>query len=101
MSGHTAGPWHRNIQPASKYPTVFAGRSTHVASVATVGISAREIEANCDLIAAAPALLANLTNLVGLAEMRPGKLHEYKAAIADARAAIAAALGTPSPADAG
>lgn len=53
---HTPGPWHRNISPATKYPTVFAGRNTHVAVVNTQ-LDAAEVEANCDLIAAAPELL--------------------------------------------
>ena len=34
MSNHTKGPWHRNISPATKYTTIFAGRNTHVARVA-------------------------------------------------------------------
>lgn len=56
---HTPGPWHRNIKPASHYPVVFAGRNTHVAQVLYTRseMSEQEIEANCDLIAAAPDLL--------------------------------------------
>jgi hypothetical protein len=56
---HTQGPWHRNIPPASKYPVIFAGRNTHVAILAVRGTSMppEEIEANCNLIAAAPELL--------------------------------------------
>lgn len=61
---HTPGPWHRNIKPASRYPVVFAGRNTHVAQVATRGLSDDEIEANCDLITAAPDLLAEVKRLV-------------------------------------
>jgi hypothetical protein len=57
MSAHTPGPWHRNIQPASKYSTIFSGRNTHVARVVTNHLPDSEIEANCDLIAAAPELL--------------------------------------------
>lgn len=45
---------------------------------------------NARLIAAAPALHESLTNLVGLAERR-GSLHEYAAALADARAVLASA----------
>lgn len=52
----TQGPWSRNIQPASKYVTVFAGGSTHVAYVATKGLTEDEIEANMDLIVEAPAM---------------------------------------------
>src|SRR5690349_9189461 len=34
---HTPGPWHRNIKPATKYPTVWSGRNLHVAYVSTGG----------------------------------------------------------------
>ena len=57
---HTPGGWARNIAPARKYNTIFAGRNTHVAHLATSGLSDEEIEANADLIAAAPDLLAAL-----------------------------------------
>ena len=60
MTKHTEGPWSRNIPPATKYPTIFAGRNTHVARVVTRGLPPKEVEANCDLIAAAPDLLAAL-----------------------------------------
>ena len=53
--------------------------------------SNEERDANARLIAAAPDLLAALKGLCGLAEMRPGHLGEYKAAIAEARAVISAA----------
>ena len=54
---HTPGPWHRNIPPASKYVTIFAGRNTHVCHLAPEN---EEVEANCNLIASAPELLAAL-----------------------------------------
>jgi len=57
---HTPGPWHRNIKPARKYGVIFAGRNTHVARLAVEGLADDEIEANCDLITAAPDLLAAL-----------------------------------------
>lgn len=57
---HTPGPWHRNIKPASKYPVVFAGRSTHVAVVSTQGLTDEEIEGNCNLISATTDLLEAL-----------------------------------------
>lgn len=60
MHSHTQGPWHRNIKPATRYPTIFAGRNTHVAHVTTSGIPEAEVEANCDLIASAPELLREL-----------------------------------------
>lgn len=56
-SKHTPGPWHRNIKPASKYNTIFAGRNTHITHLATQGLSEEEIEGNCKLIIAAPDLL--------------------------------------------
>lgn len=42
-------------------------------------------------------LLASLEGLCGLAAQRPGHLHEYKAAVEDARAAIAAASPAGAP----
>lgn len=55
---HTKGPWGRNIPPASKYPVIYAGRNTHVAQVISKGLPDAEVEANANLIAAAPELLA-------------------------------------------
>lgn len=52
---HTRGPWSRNIKPASRYPTIFAGRNTHVAVAKTSGLTEEEIEANVSLISTAPA----------------------------------------------
>lgn len=61
---HTKGPWHRNVPPATKYITIWSGRNTHVARVVTDGrLTPEEVEANCDLIAAAPELLASLQEL--------------------------------------
>lgn len=66
---HTPGPWHRSIKPARKYPTVWAGRNKHVAAVVPgapygsgngADMSDEELEANIDLIAAAPDLLEAL-----------------------------------------
>lgn len=61
---HTKGEWARNIKPASKYSTIYAGRNTHVAYLATQGLADEEIEANCNLIAAAPKLLEALQSIV-------------------------------------
>ena len=52
----TPGPWHRNIKPKSKYPAIFAGRNTHITALKTQGLTDDEIEANCNLIVAAPEL---------------------------------------------
>lgn len=46
MTEHTPTPWHRNIPPASKYPTIFSGRNKHVAQIVTRGLPEDEIEAN-------------------------------------------------------
>lgn len=54
---HTAGPWHRNIKANGRYPIVFSGRNNHVAT-ASQQANPAETEANIDLIAAAPDLLA-------------------------------------------
>lgn len=54
---HTAGPWHRNIRANGRYPVVFSGRNNHIATVSQQANPA-ETEANIDLIAAAPDLLA-------------------------------------------
>ena len=63
MTKHTPGPWHRNIKPAKKYGIIFAGRNTHVAGLCVQGLADTEIEANCNLIAAAPELLAALRDI--------------------------------------
>jgi hypothetical protein len=54
MSSYTKGPWSRNIPPAKKYNTIFAGRNKHICHLDVVGLSDEEIEANCALIRAAP-----------------------------------------------
>lgn len=90
---HTPGPWHRNIPPASKYPVIFAGRNTHVTAVKTDGLSAAEIEANCNLIAAAPELLEALDRIQNWPRVFDGLRAED---VAFARAAIAKATGEQS-----
>jgi hypothetical protein len=68
---HTKGPWHRNIKPATKYSVVFAGRNTHVARVIVDGLTPEEVEANINLIAAAPDLLEALQTFVTKYEKAP------------------------------
>lgn len=69
MSKHTEGPWSRNIPPITKYPTIYAGRNTHICVVSTRnGLSLPELEANAKLIAAAPDLLEALVNMNALYE---------------------------------
>lgn len=57
LSQHTPGPWHRNIKPAKKYPIIFAGRNTYIANVYSEEMSTEEMEANANLVRAAPDLL--------------------------------------------
>ena len=61
--GHTKGPWSRNVPPASHYVTVWAGRNNHVGRIDTLGKSPEECEANLNLIADAPKLLAQRDRL--------------------------------------
>jgi hypothetical protein len=63
---HTKGPWGRNIPPASKYNTIYAGNApnhVHVCHLSTSGLSNEEIEGNYNLITAAPQLLALLKRI--------------------------------------
>lgn len=59
----TAGPWRRNIPPATKYTTVWSGRNKHVAHIATTGLAPEEAEANITLIALAPEMAEALRDL--------------------------------------
>ena len=91
---HTPAPW--GIEIAADGMNKWVGCPRY--SVATIAelpnkVNIGEADANARLIAAAPELLEALTNLCGLAEKRPGSLHEYKAAVDSARAAIAKATG--------
>lgn len=90
---HTAGPWHRNIPPASKYSVVFAGRNTHVAQVVSSGLPNSEIEGNTDLIAAAPELLEALKALYNAAPASVPAQKDLWEALQLTRAAIAKAEG--------
>ena len=81
----TPGPWNRNIKPASRYPTVFAGRNTHVAMVVARGLPEEEIEANCNLIAAAPDLLAALEAVFSKPYIDEATARKSEAAIKKAR----------------
>lgn len=97
---HTPGPWSRNIKANGKYPVVFAGRNQHVAVVHQQKDGA-ETEANIDLVAAAPDLLAALVCAINALEGRypwpvAGKFTKKEAcaaAVSTARAAIARAKG--------
>lgn len=98
MSAHTPGPWRRNIKPASKYNTIFAGDAKHIASLSTAGMADDEMEANCNLIAAAPELLEALREIADDYADRfdmtcPGTNPGIKYVVEQARAAIAKATG--------
>jgi hypothetical protein len=91
---HTPGPWVVALSPVRETLCVVGGETWICGELQAnnhTRMDSEECEANARLIAAAPELLANLTNLVGLAERRCRSLHEYKAALDDARAAIAKA----------
>lgn len=102
MSKHTPGPWHRNIRGDGRYPTIFAGRNTHVAAASGHGkLPPDVIEANIDLIAAAPQLLDALEKMLEVQVKRrhplgdpdEGIAYEAAAAEASAREAIDLARG--------
>lgn len=91
---HTPGPWNRNIKPASKYTVIFAGRNTHVARVIPDGLPEEEVEANCNLIVAAPELLEALERAeTALAFFVNDEGESDVEALAQAQAAIAKAKG--------
>jgi hypothetical protein len=103
---HTKGPWGRNIPPASKYPIIFGGPTgnhSHVAQVLSRGLPPSEVEANADLIAAAPDLLAALRWIVEFCdehlewteiELCNGRSDSAEAIwLEDARTAISKATG--------
>lgn len=90
-SQHTPGPWSRNIKPATKYPTLFAGRNTHVCIVSVSGLPPETVEANLLLIRAAPDMLAALESLVAGNYGQPQGV--TVPALDIARAAIARATG--------
>ena len=101
---HTPGPWYRNIKPANKYNTIFAGNApkhTHVCHLSTMGMSAEEVEGNCNLIVAAPDLLAIAIRTVEflnlfyeVSEQSFGGWYELRK---DAQAVIAKAKDSASP----
>jgi hypothetical protein len=102
ISQHTPGPWYRNIRAAGKYPIIFSGDAPnheHIAQALQLRGRPDEVEANIDLIAAAPALLAALRLAEQILAMvpdhfareLPGGYGAVKGATDEARAAIAAA----------
>ena len=106
-TAHTPGPW-LVYNEAARFPGIEAGLNGRNFSVVVYGTD-NEIEgvkgrthaealANARLIAAAPALMAALEQMIPLAEMINLNLGDdrYAARIAAARAAIAAAKGNKS-----
>ena len=88
---HTPGPWHRNIPPATHYNTIWSGRNTHVVRIVRDGLPDAEVEANCNLVVAAPDLLAALKGLLADPYLSDPINNDR---MAPARAAVAAATGT-------
>jgi hypothetical protein len=95
---HTPGPWHRNIRPAAKYPVVWSGRSKHVLAIKTIGLTDEEIEANINLAAAGPDLLAIAWSVEALLSRQKwvpnaGSHAPESQLLAQVRAALMAATG--------
>lgn len=98
MSAHTPGPWKALKATVRGETTEWFVTDDDDEGVAVIASCVTDktgepSEANARLIAAAPELLEALEGLCGLAELRPGHLQDYKAAVAAARAAIAKAKG--------
>ncbi len=93
----TPGPWHRNIKPATRYPTIWSGRNTHVAYVVTGGgLTPEAVEANIRLIAAAPDMLAFIERVAATKPVLANEaelLKGWLAMIAEARGIAAKAQG--------
>ena len=103
MVSHTPGPWEAQAieRDGQERGSCFVVGSNMGGLIGAAHAWPTEIDtgnfervkANARLIAAAPDMLESLRNLVGLAQIR-GHLHEYRAALNDARAVIAKATGT-------
>ena len=97
MSAHTSGPW--TINPISV--TTVNGAGIVVAACGQHSNNRRdlvemhnELCANARLIAAAPDMLAALHKCVAQLEMITGMVHDERAALIDARAALVKATGS-------
>lgn len=110
MNKTTYTPWHRNIPPARKYCTVYAGRNTHICYLDGQVMSDEKAEANINLICAAPDLLEALKRALPILEEEQGVMERsflpeplseneedlltnYEEAVKMVRAAIAKAEG--------
>lgn len=83
--------WSRNIAPAAKYVTIFAGRNHHVCALKTEGWTAEQLEVHADLIASAPALSAEVSRLKEY-ETAAGMLAIEKAELRRQRDALSTTL---------
>lgn len=94
MSKHTPGPWNcwSGYNAADDLEDQITADDGDVV-IANYNNLIDQGEANAHLIAAAPDLLASLSNLVGLARTGAARLDKYHAALADADKAIAKAKG--------
>lgn len=66
MADHTPGPWesHYMFTPESKHLEVQTAEGRPLAHVYAGGVEQAEVEANAEVMAAAPQLLTALRNLV-------------------------------------
>ena len=55
---HTPGPWHRTVEAPVKYASIKAGKKYIAGLVVVRGFTDAEYNANANLIASAPELLA-------------------------------------------
>lgn len=94
-TAHMPGPWTFSVCDDGTFMVHTAG---DVICEGMPNKRGADNPLNFALIAAAPDLFEQLQNLIGLAEINPGKLHQYKAAVDDARALIAKLSQPTSPA---
>jgi|HubBroStandDraft_6_1064221.scaffolds.fasta_scaffold134224_4 hypothetical protein len=90
---HTPGRWSRNIPPAKRYPIIFAGRNTHICHIISLGLTDEEVEANCNLITAAPDMLKALEHIEYALTKGCGKITPDSAEHSSVRDAIRKARG--------
>lgn len=101
---HTPTPWHRNIPPIKKYPTIFSGRNAHVFGfIPSRGMSAEQAEADADfmlravnahddLVAALASMISLVHSMLPKHQQSDSSLDNIPQVIA-ARAALAKARG--------
>lgn len=99
MTKWTKGPWAATTRRGSWDWVVYKPGTQHeICQTFHDGTPENKRgEAHAHLIAAAPDLYEALESLVGLAEMQGGNLHQYAAAIKDAKGVLARARNEESP----